>query len=77
MLGKIDLDLEMDTNMPKYKTCQSMMMLTCIKQHLSNIWTSVYKSVKQHWGWVGKSVPYKKSVYFITPWTGYTKEHFG
>ena len=37
VLGKIDLDLEMDTNMPKYKTCQSMMMLTCIKQHLSNI----------------------------------------
>ena len=37
VLGKIDLDLDMDTNMPKYKTCQSIMMLTCIKQHLTNI----------------------------------------
>ena len=32
----------------------SMMMLICIKQHLSNIWSSVYENVKQHWGWVEK-----------------------
>ena len=36
------------------------MMLICIKQHLSNIWSSVYENVKQHWGWVVKSVAYKK-----------------
>ena len=28
----------------------------CNKQHLSNIWDSVYQKVKQHWGWVEKSV---------------------
>ena len=32
----------------------SMMMLLCITQHLSNIWSSVYENVKQHWGWVKK-----------------------
>ena len=25
-----------------------------IKQHLSNIWRSIHKKVKQHWGWVEK-----------------------
>ena len=24
------------------------------KQHLSNIWGSIYKKVKKHWGWVEK-----------------------
>ena len=46
----------------KYMKCISMIMLICIKLHLSNIWSSVYKNVKQHWGWVKKSVAYKKSV---------------
>ena len=32
------------------------MILICIKQHLNNIWTSIHEKVKQHWGWVGKSV---------------------
>ena len=40
----------------KYKKCLSMMMLICIKQHLSNIWSSVYKNVKQHWCCVEKHV---------------------
>ena len=40
------------------------MMLICIKQHLSNIWTSIHEKVKQHWGWVEKSVAYKKTVFF-------------
>ena len=40
-----------------------MMVLTCIKQHLSNIWGSVHGKVKQHWGWIEKSVSYKKSMY--------------
>ena len=34
----------------KYKKCLSKMMLTCIKQHLSNIWSSIHEKVKQHWG---------------------------
>ena len=35
----------------KYKMCLSIMML---KQHLSNIWSSIQEKVKQHWGWVEK-----------------------
>ena len=31
-----------------------------IKQHLSNIWSSIHVKVKQHWGWVEKCVTYKK-----------------
>ena len=30
------------------------MMLSYIKQHLSNIWSSIYEKVKQHWDWVEK-----------------------
>ena len=43
----------------KYKMSQNNLVI-CIKKHLSNIWSSVYKCVKQHWGWVEKSVGYKK-----------------
>ena len=32
-------------------------MLICIKQHLSNIWSSIHEKVQQHW--VEKSVIYK------------------
>ena len=38
----------------KYKMCLSIMMVVCIKQHLSNIWSSIHDKVKQHWGWVEK-----------------------
>ena len=38
----------------KCKKCLSMMILICIKQHLSNIWSSIHEKVKQHWGWVEK-----------------------
>ena len=31
----------------KYKKCLSMMMLICIKQHLSNIWNLIHVKVKQ------------------------------
>ena len=45
----------------KYKKCLSMMMLICIKQHLSHIWGSIYEKVKQHWGWVEKkTLPIRK-----------------
>ena len=37
----------------KHKTCLSM-MIVCTKQHLSNMWSSIYEKVKQHWGWVEK-----------------------
>ena len=59
-----------DTNRPrrrqghkytKYKMCLSIMMVICTKQHLDNIWNSIHEKVKQHWGWVKKSVAYKKS----------------
>ena len=37
-----------------------MMMLKCIKQHLSNIWGSIHENVKQQWAWAEKSVADKK-----------------
>ena len=37
------------------------MMVIYIKQHLSNIWSSIHEKVKQHWGWTEKSVAYKKA----------------
>ena len=35
-------------------------MFVCIKQHLSNIWTSIHEKVKQNWDWVEKSVAFQK-----------------
>ena len=35
-------------NYHKSRKCLSMVMLTCIKQHLSNIWSSIHEKVKQH-----------------------------
>ena len=32
------------------------MMDVSIKQHLSNIWSSIYGKAKQHWGWDEKNV---------------------
>ena len=43
-----------------YKKCLRIMMLICIKQHLSYIWSSIHRKVKQHCGWVEKSIAYKK-----------------
>ena len=37
-------------------------MVICIKQHLSNIWSSIHEKAKQHWGWVKKSIAYKQSI---------------
>ena len=45
----------------KYKKCLSMMMFICIKQHLSNIWSSIHEKVKlkkERWLW--------KSVYYFS-----------
>ena len=38
----------------KYKMHLSMMMVTCIKQHVNKIWSSIDEKVKQHWGWTKK-----------------------
>ena len=41
-------------------------MVICIKQHLSNILSSVHEKVKQHLGWVEKkALLIKKNVYKI------------
>ena len=46
----------------KYKKYRSIMMLICIKQRVSNIWSSVHEKVMQHWDWFKKkSVAYKKA----------------
>ena len=47
----------------KHKICLSMMMLVCIKQHLSNIWSWIHGKVNQHWGWVEEKCFLTKSVY--------------
>ena len=44
--------------------CLSVMMVVSMKQHLSNIWSSIHEEVKQHWNWVNKMVASKKSVYY-------------
>ena len=36
-----------------------------IKQHLTNIWSSIHDKIKYQWGWVEKSVAYKKQVCMI------------
>ena len=46
----------------KYKMCLSIMMFICIKQHLSNILSSVHEKVKQQWDWVEKALLIKESV---------------
>ena len=38
----------------KYSKYVSLMMLICIKENLSNIWSSIHEKNKQHWGWVEK-----------------------
>ena len=46
----------------KYKKCLGMMMRTCIKQHLRNVWSLIHEKVKQHWVRVEKkTVAYKKA----------------
>ena len=34
------------------------MVDTCIKEHLSNIWSSIHEKGNQRWGWVENSVAY-------------------
>ena len=39
----------------KYKKCLGIIMVICIKQHLSNIWRSIQETVSKHWGWFEKT----------------------
>ena len=55
----------------KYKKCLNMMMLMCIKQHLSNIWGSFQEKVKQHWGWVQKKALLPKKACILLSWIFY------
>ena len=50
----------------KYRMCLTAIMIICIKQYLSQIWSLFREIVKQHWGWVEKSVAYIKKVYIHT-----------
>ena len=47
------------------KKCLSMIMVICIKEHLSNIWSSVHEEIEQHQGWVEKKLClYRKNCVF-------------
>ena len=47
----------------KYKKCLTMMMLICIKQHLSNIWSSIEEKLRNTEAELKKSLLIKKSAY--------------
>ena len=51
----------------KCKMCLSIIMVLCVKQRLSNIWSSIHEKIKQYWGWVEKKALLisKKSVYWF------------
>ena len=49
----------------KHEKCLSMIKLTCIKQHLSIIWSSIYEKVKQFKLSWKKALLIKKSVYYL------------
>ena len=55
----------MESKKVNEKKCLVMTMLVCIKQHLSNIWSTIHEKVKQHWGWAEKSVAYKKKRIYV------------
>ena len=44
---RYDINRPRPTHGHKYKIYLSILMDICIKQHLTNIWSSVYKKVKQ------------------------------
>ena len=61
----------------KCKNCLSMILLTCIKQHLSNIWRPIYGKVKQQWGLVGKKGLFMKKTCILTsPFSSSTESTF-
>ena len=42
------------------------MIVICIKQHLSKIWSSIHEKVKQHWGSVEKKALFIKNIFSVT-----------
>ena len=46
----------------KYKMSLRIMIVICIKQHLSNTWSSVHEKLSNTEAELKKSVAYKKSV---------------
>ena len=48
----------------KYKMCLNIMTALCIEQHLSNIWSSIYKNVKRHCGWVKEKALFLKKIVY-------------
>ena len=61
------------------KNCLSVMMLICIKQNLSNIWTSIHEKVKRQALHIKKNIRNKndrKMELWETPeWLSVTEEH--
>ena len=57
----------------KYKNYPVMMLHICVKQHLSNIWSSIHEKAKQHWGWVEKKSCFWKNrvIIKIQYWNAY------
>ena len=49
----------------KYKTCLTIMVLICIRQHLSNIWSSIHETLSNTEADL-KSSAYKKNHLFFT-----------
>ena len=53
----------------RYRKRLSMMMLICIKQHLSNSWSSIHEKQSNTEAELKKCVAYKKSVKAIILWS--------
>ena len=54
---KIDLGQGIDTNIViNIRGVSVWWSSFCIKQHLSNTWSSIHDKAKQHWGWPEKKV---------------------
>ena len=41
-----------------------MIILVCIKQHLTNVWSLILEKVKQHWGCIEKKYSLQKKRVF-------------
>ena len=68
-LHRYDITRPKTTHGHKCENINSVSVIWCLYvlgKHLSNIWSSVNKNIKQHWGWVEESVACKKSVYFYS-----------
>ena len=53
-----------DYKFTEYKMSLSIMMIICIKQHLSNIWSSIHEKVKQNGGWFLAASNWKRAFLF-------------